>query len=92
MDRELPERDRARIMGIVLEHPSVIDMHDLRTRASGRSTFIEVHMELDGALSLYRVHDVADEVEASLCAAYPGAEVIIHQDPYGIDEERASFA
>ena len=92
MDRELPERERARIRGIVLEHPSVIDMHDLRTRASGRKTFIQVHIELDGALSLYRVHDVADEVEASLCAAYPGAEVIIHQDPYGIDEERASFA
>ena len=91
MDRELPERERARIRGIVLEHPSVIDMHDLRTRASGRKTFIQVHIELDGDLSLYRAHDVADAVEASLRAAYPGAGVIIHQDPYGIDEERASF-
>ncbi len=92
MDRELPERERARIRRIVIEHPSVIDMHDLRTRASGRKTFIQVHIELDGDLSLYRAHDVADEVEASLRAAYPGAEVIIHQDPHGIDEERASFA
>jgi ferrous-iron efflux pump FieF len=92
MDRELPERERARIRRIVLEHPSVIDMHDLRTRASGRKTFIQFHIELDGDLSLYRAHDVADEVEASLRAVYPGAEVIIHQDPYGIDEERASFA
>ena len=92
MDRELPEPERARIRRIVLEHPSVIDMHDLRTRASGRKTFIQVHIELDGDLSLYRAHDVADEVEASLRAAYPGAEVIIHQDPHGIDEERASFA
>ncbi len=92
MDRELPERERARIRRIVLEHPSVIDMHDLRTRASGRKTFIQVHIELDGGMSLYRAHDVADEVEASLRAAYPGAEVIIHQDPHGIDEERSSFA
>lgn len=92
MDRELPERERARIRRIVLEHPSVIDMHDLRTRASGRKTFIQVHIELDGDLSLYRAHDVADEVEASLRAAYPGAGVIIHQDPHGVEEERASFA
>lgn len=92
MDRELPERERARIRRIILEHPSVIDMHDLRTRASGRKTFIQVHIELDGDLSLYRAHDVADEVEASLRAAYPGAGVIIRQDPHGIDEERASFA
>ena len=92
MDRELPERERARIRRIVLEHPSVIDMHDLRTRASGRNTFIQVHIELDGDMSLYRAHDVADEVEASLRTAYPGAGVIIHQDPHGVDEERASFA
>jgi len=92
MDRELPERERARIRRIVLEHPSVIDMHDLRTRTSGRKTFIQVHIELDGDLSLYRAHDVADEVEASLHAAYPGAGVIIHQDPHGVEEERASFA
>ncbi|MCH8999947.1 MAG: cation diffusion facilitator family transporter [Proteobacteria bacterium] len=92
MDRELPEPERARIGRIVLEHPSVIDMHDLRTRTSGRKTFIQVHIELDGGMSLYQAHDVADEVEASLRAAYPGAEVIIHQDPHGIDEERAGFA
>ena len=92
MDRELPEPERARIGRIVLDHPSVIDMHDLRTRTSGRKTFIQVHIELDGGMSLYQAHDVADEVEASLRAAYPGAEVIIHQDPHGIDEERAGFA
>jgi ferrous-iron efflux pump FieF len=46
---------------------------------------------MDGAMSLYRAHEVADEVEAELHHAYPGAEVIIHQDPHGIEEERASF-
>ncbi len=92
MDRELAEEERARIRRIVLEHPSVIDMHDLRTRSSGRQTFIQVHIEMDGQLSLYRAHDVADEVLELLRQAYPGAEVIIHQDPHGIEEERASFA
>ena len=91
MDRELPERERARIRRIVLEHPSVIDMHDLRTRTSGQQTFIQVHIEMAGEMSLYRAHEVADEVEASLRTAYPGAGVIIHQDPHGIDEDRASF-
>jgi ferrous-iron efflux pump FieF len=92
MDRELPEAERDRIRRLALEHPSVIDLHDLRTRSSGRRTFIQVHIEMDGNLSLYKAHDVADEVEAALREAYPGAEVIIHQDPYGIDEERASFS
>lgn len=92
MDRELPEGDRLRIRRIVVEHPNVIDMHDLRTRASGLQTFIQVHIEMDGEISLYRAHEVADEVEAALRGAFPGAQVIIHQDPYGIEEERAGFA
>jgi ferrous-iron efflux pump FieF len=92
MDRELPEAERRRIAEIAAAHPRVLDTHDLRTRASGRRTFIQIHIEMDGALSLYEAHEVADEVEAALREAYPGAEVIIHQDPHGIEEERASFA
>lgn len=91
MDRELPEEERVRIKEIALAHPDVIALHDLRTRMSGPQTFIQVHIEMDGAMSLYRSHAVADEVEASLLQAYPEAEVIIHQDPYGIEEERPRF-
>lgn len=86
MDRELPEAERRQIKEIVKAHPEVIDMHDLRTRASGRDTFIQIHLELDGALSLLRSHEIADEVEARLLEAFPGAEVLIHQDPHGVEE------
>lgn len=92
MDHELPEEERQRIKDLVLKTPEVIDMHDLRTRASGPQTFIQCHIEMDGAISLYRAHEVADAVEAELRNAFPGAEVMIHQDPHGIQEERASFA
>ena len=91
MDRELPEAERARIREIALANPRVLDLHDLRTRSSGRRTFIQVHIEMDGDLTLYSAHAVADEVEAALRAAYPGAEVIIHQDPHGIEEEHTRF-
>ena len=86
MDRELPEAERARIRDIALSNPSVRDLHELRTRSSGRRTFIQIHIEMDGNLTLYRAHSVADEVEAALRAAFPGAEVMIHQDPHGLEE------
>jgi ferrous-iron efflux pump FieF len=92
MDRELPDEERQRIERIVRAHPQVMDMHDLRTRTSGRQSFIQVHIEMDGGLSLYRAHEIADQVEAELQAAFPEAEVIIHQDPHGVEEDRASFA
>ncbi|HTQ13703.1 MAG TPA: cation diffusion facilitator family transporter [Rhizomicrobium sp.] len=82
MDRELADADRARIERIVYAHPQVRGLHELRTRAAGLHTFIQLHIVLAPDTSLVRAHAISDEVEASLCDAFPNAEVIIHQDPW----------
>lgn len=92
MDRELPDADRARIKALAAQDPRVISVHDLKTRASGRQYFIQLHLEMDGRMSLEQAHEVADAVEMRLYEAFPEAEVIIHQDPAGIDEPRQTFA
>ena len=91
MDHELPDADRARIRAIAQAHPQVTAVHDLRTRAAGPTAFIQVHLEMDGAMTLAEAHRVSDEVEAALLQAFPHTEVIIHQDPAGIEEPRQSF-
>ena len=91
MDRELPDDDRARIRDIALSHPQVRAVHDLKTRAAGPDSFIQIHIEMDGGMSLAQAHIVSDEVEASIRDAFPRGEVIIHQDPEGIEEPRAVF-
>jgi ferrous-iron efflux pump FieF len=92
MDRELPEIDRQRIVAIARAHPQVRNVHDLRTRSSGHDAFIQFHLELDPAITLAQAHIISDAVEDSVRAAFPAAEVIIHQDPAGVAEERAEFA
>ncbi len=92
MDHELPDEDRRRIREIACSHPDVIDMHDVRTRASGMKYFIQLHLEMDGGLSLIRAHEIADEVELQIREAFPNAEIIIHEDPEGIAEERVGFS
>jgi len=82
MDRELPEEERSRIHDVIVSHAGVLGHHDLRTRASGPQIFIQCHIELDPGLSLLQAHAIADAVENDLRTAFPGAEVIIHQDPY----------
>lgn len=86
MDRELPQEDRDRIRVIARSHPEVRNMHDLRTRLSGQQGFIQLHLELDANLPLYKAHDIADEVEKAILEAFPNFEVIIHQDPAGLRE------
>lgn len=86
MDRELPDEERRAILALVRDHPGVLGVHDLRTRAAGPDRFIQMHLELDGDISLAAAHAIADAVEAQIEAAFPGSDVIVHQDPYGIPD------
>lgn len=92
MDTELPNEDRARIREIALAHPEVLSIHDLRTRAAGTWRFIQFHLELDGRMTLEAAHAVADRIEAEVDAAFPGAEVIIHQEPVDVEKPDAPHA
>jgi ferrous-iron efflux pump FieF len=91
MDHELSDDEREKIRAIAQSHPEVTAAHDLRTRVAGPTAFIQIHIEMDGGLSLIRAHEISDEVEARLRSAYPNAEIIIHQDPEGIEEPRSNF-
>jgi len=81
MDRELPEQDRRRILDIVHRHPGVRSVHDLRTRSSGLTQFIQLHVVLHPNMSLGRAHVMGDTIQAAIEEAYPQAEVILHIDP-----------
>ncbi|MBL4775701.1 MAG: cation diffusion facilitator family transporter [Mariprofundus sp.] len=92
MDRELPDEDRDCIKAIVRKHPDTRGLHDLRTRQSGTTSFIQLHLELDDDLTLLQAHAISDDVEACILAVYPDAEVIIHEDPASLNEPKPKFA
>jgi ferrous-iron efflux pump FieF len=92
MDHELPDQARRRIIEIATAHPDVVALHDLRTRASGTHQFIQFHLEMDPGIRLARAHEIADAVEAALLESFPGAEVIIHEDPAGVEEPHRTVA
>jgi ferrous-iron efflux pump FieF len=88
MDRELPSESRARIRRLALGHPKAHDVHDLRTRQAGSDVFIELHLELDGDLDLEQAHAITHEVEARIRAAFPEADILVHQEPAGLEDPR----
>lgn len=81
MDREMPDAARANIRAIALGHAMVRGVHNLKTRQAGISTFIQLDLVLDGTLSLAQAHAVSQQVQDAIAAAYPGADIVIHQDP-----------
>ena len=81
MDRELPRDIREQIQKIAMSHPEVTGPHETRTRQSGQTRFVQLHLELNENMSLKRAHEIADGIEAEIMEYLPGAEVIIHQDP-----------
>ncbi len=89
MDQELPDKLREKIKKIALQHPEVLNLHELRTRSSGRQYFIQLHLEMDGELKLKEAHEIANQVEIEICKAFPNAEVIIHEDMEGIHDHES---
>lgn len=81
MDRELPDIDRNKIIEIVKSHSQVIDLHDLRTRQSGRNIFIQFHLDMDKNLKLHEAHNITESVHKKLIEVFPEADILIHEDP-----------
>lgn len=88
MDRELSIEVQERIRRIVLTHTEVRGLHALRTRQSGATPVIQLHIELDPRLSLVEANRITHEVATALDGEFPGADVLIHPDP--ADPVRAS--
>ena len=83
MDRELPDEARAQIIGLVEEDPRIAKVHQLRTRASGPITHIQMHAALDPDLTLEAAHKVVIAAERRILTAFPTADILIHADPHG---------
>jgi ferrous-iron efflux pump FieF len=81
MDRELPDEARARILELARTVPGVINVHGLRTRASGPYVHMQAHVDLDPGLSLRAAHDIVVAIETAILAEFPAADIILHPDP-----------
>jgi len=84
MDTQLPEVLQAKILHAVREVPGILGAHDLRTRRSGATLFVQLHVEAPDALSLLEAHVLADKAEAAIVGILPEAEVFIHVDPSSV--------
>lgn len=88
LDKELDKDIRQNVLRLLKQLDGIKGVHDLRTRDLGGVYYFELHIEMDGSLSLLEAHQITESAENAIKQAYPHAQVLIHQDPFGIKEER----
>ena len=87
MEQSLPDAVEEEILHLVASLPGDVKPHDLRTRRLGNHYAIELHILMDGDISLREAHDKASEVEDLLRDHY-GEEthVVVHVEPVGEED------
>ena len=61
--------------------PGVFNCHHVRVRSSGPEVFIDLHVLVDGHMSLQAAHDLTESIEKAVKAVCPDADVTVHPEP-----------
>ena len=82
MEQSLPDEVEAEILRLAASVPGVTEPHDLRTRRIGNHYAIELHILMDGSITLCEAHDKASEVENLLKQHYGDeTHIAVHVEP-----------
>ena len=82
MEHSLPDEVEAEILKLAASVEGVVEPHDLRTRRIGNHYAIELHILMDGNISLCEAHDKASEVENVLRSHYgEKTHIAVHVEP-----------
>ena len=80
-DHAASEQEMQAIASDILATPGVLGVHDLRTRKTGDLILVDVHLEIDGDLSVRQGHEIAEAVHARVLAQHPVLNILTHVDP-----------
>ena len=82
-DRGVCAETSARILKIAASVPGVRDVHALRTRFLGAAAQVDLHVMVDGAMSVEEGHHVATAVEDAIMSIGPQiTDVLVHIEPW----------
>ena len=82
LEKSLPRATEEEIISIISATPNVYKPHNLRTRRIGSNIAIEVHIRVDGSMTVQDSHEISREIEHSLRARFgEQTAVAIHIEP-----------
>jgi len=82
LDAAAPQDVRARIRTIAGQVDDVAGVDELRVRKSGLVYFVDIHVEVDGGLTVHRGHEIGHDVKSALMGSeLPILDVLVHVEP-----------
>lgn len=82
LEKSLSREVEEEILSIISATPNVHKPHNLRTRRIGSNIAIEVHIRVDGAMTVYDSHEISKDIERALRARFgERTAVAIHIEP-----------
>lgn len=82
-----PEGAASKVTAIVSKIPGVVSVEQVRARAVGQTTFVELTVAVSRTLPLDRVGVLKDTIVAALRSAMPGLEATVTTEPVPLDSE-----
>jgi divalent metal cation (Fe/Co/Zn/Cd) transporter len=67
--------------------PGVVDAHAIRIRPSGAHIFIDMHVTMDGSVTLKEAHAATEVIENAILKEISPADVTVHVEPAGIPKK-----
>ena len=81
MDQSCREEEE-KIIEVLGRHSfNFIDFHNLKTRRHGNQVYAELHLSVDGSLSVKQAHNLTDHLANELHAEQPNVKLTIHVEP-----------
>lgn len=76
-----PDGAVSKVQKIVEGIPGVLDCHHVRIRHSGPDLFLDLHVTMDGQMTLQAAHDLTELIEARIQESFTGADITVHAEP-----------
>jgi cation diffusion facilitator family transporter len=83
MDTALPAEEIEVIRAVLRAHEAdVRGFHRLRTRRSGATRHVDMHVSVDPHLTIEQCHEISERLERDIEARLPGTVLVIHLEPH----------
>ena len=84
LDRGLSNTELKTVKLLILQHhPSIVGVHNLRSRVVGNLLFLDFHIEIRGEDDFKKAHEMTESLIEKIKVQHPNADVTVHFDPEG---------